>query len=266
MKRKTIILVASVVLGFTACDKEVNLNLDSTSPQVVIEGVVSNEAAYVRITKTINFAAQNIYPGTDGAKIYIKDSNSNHTDTLHAAKDQNGNAVYKATALKGVAGHTYQLTVFLNGKTYKATSRMPQKVPLQGLSTENSSTSQSLKVFVLLPVFDDPKGIKNYYRFEQYVNHIQDSHINVFNDELEDGLPNVLPVVIDNANVKVGDSITVTMMDIDKNVYQYFYQLSLNSQITNLSPANPVSNISGGALGYFSAEYRQTKSIVVNKL
>jgi hypothetical protein len=55
------------------------------------------------------------------------------------------------------------------------------------------------------------------------------------------------------------------MRCIDKNVFEYFKQLSgldpTNGQPT--APTNPVSNISGGALGYFSAHTTQKKKAIV---
>jgi hypothetical protein len=43
---------------------------------------------------------------------------------------------------------------------------------------------------------------------------------------------------------------------VDENIYNYFYELSnvtATAGIQSTTPANPTSNISNGALGYFSA-------------
>jgi hypothetical protein len=53
------------------------------------------------------------------------------------------------------------------------------------------------------------------------------------------------------------------MMNIDKNVYTYFNNLTGDGFDNSATPANPKSNISGGALGYFSAYANQVRSIVV---
>jgi hypothetical protein len=55
------------------------------------------------------------------------------------------------------------------------------------------------------------------------------------------------------------------MRCIDKGAYDYFYSLD---QITSTNgnsatPANPVSNISGGALGYFSAHTVRKATAVI---
>jgi hypothetical protein len=57
------------------------------------------------------------------------------------------------------------------------------------------------------------------------------------------------------------DSVTIEMHCIDKPVYDYYY--SLGNRDNSATPANPVSNIVGGALGYFSAHtVRKTTAVV----
>ncbi len=68
-------------------------------------------------------------------------------------------------------------------------------------------------------------------------------------------------------NVNPGDTITVELLSIDKATYDYFNTLSdiLTSDraATSLSPANPITNLSNGPLGYFVAYTVDTKSIVM---
>jgi len=54
------------------------------------------------------------------------------------------------------------------------------------------------------------------------------------------------------------------MQCIDKNVYEYWYSLDQSSTGSSQSaaPGNPVSNMQGGALGYFSANTLQSRSVV----
>ena len=59
------------------------------------------------------------------------------------------------------------------------------------------------------------------------------------------------PTVADPDLVK-GDVISVWLECIDKGVFEYFRTANSEGG-QNASPANPVSNITNGALGYFSA-------------
>ena len=63
-----------------------------------------------------------------------------------------------------------------------------------------------------------------------------------------------------------GDQVTVDMLCLDPAVYKYWYSLDRGATgggISGATPANPVTNISGGALGYFSAHTLQSKTMVV---
>ena len=63
-----------------------------------------------------------------------------------------------------------------------------------------------------------------------------------------------------------GDSLRVEMQNIDPGVYEYFRTLNLilsSNPVVTTTPANPKSNFSGGALGYFSAHSRQVRGIKV---
>jgi len=57
------------------------------------------------------------------------------------------------------------------------------------------------------------------------------------------------------------------MMCIDEQVYQYLFGLSetINTGLNApASPGNPISNITGGCLGYFSAHTIQKKSLLIH--
>jgi hypothetical protein len=53
------------------------------------------------------------------------------------------------------------------------------------------------------------------------------------------------------------------MANIDRPVYDYFNQLATNTNGQGATPANPVSNFSGGCLGYFSARSTDVKTVII---
>jgi hypothetical protein len=46
-------------------------------------------------------------------------------------------------------------------------------------------------------------------------------------------------------------------------VFDYFNSLALMNDGQSASPANPLSNIQGGALGYFSAHTVQRRTVII---
>lgn len=258
MKINIIIIIALSSIFLASCEKEVNIDLHSVEPKLVIEGkVAENSLAMVKLTKTKDFGENNNYPTLSGATIIVKDDVGN-SETLI----QNTSGWYKSSILKGVAGRTYSLSVTYEGKEYTATSKMPPPVPIDSLT------------MFLIPTMDyafprihfkDPKGTtNNYYRQKVYINgkYIDTSAISA---ERLDGVAMVSLVYIsekklDNEEIRKGDKIMIELQSIDKAVYTYFDNLD---NINN-SQNNPTSNISGGALGYFSAYSCDKKEIIAN--
>jgi hypothetical protein len=67
-------------------------------------------------------------------------------------------------------------------------------------------------------------------------------------------------------SIKIGDLVQIDMQCIDSAIYKYWY--SLNRSATgggqnSATPANPVTNMTGGALGYFSAHTLESRTLVV---
>ncbi len=120
--------------------------------------------------------------------------------------------------------------------------------------------------YAYLPVFFDPADVQNNYLFFLYVNGKKDKGFgNVFNDNFINGVRNQRPIIGgQDFKVTSKDVITVEMQCIDKSAYDYFYSLDqITGNGNSATPANPVSNITGGALGYFSAHTVRKATAVI---
>ena len=145
---------------------------------------------------------------------------------------------------------------------------MPAPVTLDSVSFQHQGGLRKDRISAV-PEFQDPAGVKNYYQFIEYINGVQltNNNIFVFNDRLSDGKYITRPLRNDSARLAIGDLLEVKMYDIDENTYNYFDQLDQSSGNgafnTSASPANPATNISNGAYGYFSAHTVQSKKVTV---
>jgi hypothetical protein len=262
---KRIFFIAAICMScFNACQKTVVLNLNNAAAQIVIQGLVTNNAGpyTVSISQSVGFYADNVFPPVTGAIVKISDGNG-VTDTL----TETAPGTYTTHKLQGVPGRTYSLSVFAQNNTYTASSAMPLPVTLDSV-TFQTSNGVGKKHVSAVANFQDPAGIKNYYQFIQYINGQQfTKNIYVFDDRLSDGKHITNTLRMDSAYMKTGDALRVTMNCIDANVYNYFYELSQSSGTgtfnSSASPSDPDSNITNGALGYFSAQTTQTKAVVV---
>jgi hypothetical protein len=262
---KKIILAISSSLIFFACEKEIKIDLNSTNPQIVIQGNITDKSGpyFVKINKTVNFSDNNNYPAVSNALVVISD-NTGIIDTLK--ETQTG--VYQTQKTVGQAGRSYQLRIVADGKEYNAISYMPNKVNLDTLILNKAPVPGSTTDnYAVVPIYLDPASKGNCYRFVQTVNNKIDGTYYVFNDDVNNGVMNQRPIFGQDANIKQSDSVSIEMRCIDIDTYNYFFTLSQiagNGPGGGTTPSNPPNNITGTkALGYFSAYTTQTKKVKV---
>jgi len=264
---KTILYnIAIVIAGlyFTSCEKVIEYDLNESSPRYAIEGSISNLEGQcsVRISKSVNFTESNDFPKIKGALVTISDSYGK-TDTLN----ENESGLYTLPKLIGLPGKTYSLKVTIDGETFTANSTMPVPVNFDNIEFSVINSFQGTQN-VPIPIYLDPVNETNYYRFIERVNKEKSSAIFVRDDRQSNGRMVKQPLFdFSGESATVGDTIEIEMMCIDDSVYEYFYSLSQISSSggpnSTGTPANPISNISGGVLGYFSAHYTQIKTAIV---
>jgi hypothetical protein len=99
------------------------------------------------------------------------------------------------------------------------------------------------------------------------VNGRQIPNIFVFEDRLSDGRYIEDALYNDSSYMKKNDTLQLKMYCIDKPTYDYFFSLAQivgnNGGFQSASPANPNTNLTGGALGYFSAHTMKEVKLVV---
>ncbi len=264
-KIKYITVVVFTLLASVSCQKVINIDLKNQDPQLVIEATVTDDPLVpqiVKLTKTVNFSADNIYNAVSNASVTMSDDAGNAVTLLETTTP----GTYQNSMLLGVSGRTYYLTIVSEGVNYTAASTMPQKVNLDSIAFETGFGPGSSESKTIKPVYFDPPGKGNNYRFKLKRNNTDTKNILVADDNIKDGGLNTFPLNAQDLEFKNGDTAKLTMMCIDKAVHLYFFSLSQNGTGPNRSatPANPATNISGGkALGYFSAHTIQTKQMVV---
>ncbi|MVT12626.1 DUF4249 family protein [Chitinophaga sp. ysch24] len=264
MKMKNIVSILFIGLLFTGCEKTIDLDYKSNQSRIIIQGNITNGAGpyYVKITKSIPLKDTGSYPVIDDAVVTISDDAGN-SEVLTAG----GNGTYHTNALAGVEGRTYTLTVQAGNQTYSAQSTMPKRVPFDSIRVETHIVTGETE-YSIIPVYPDPLTKGNNYRFVLWLNNkLINQHL-IQNDEVRNGVANSVRLEIndDDIEFKPGDSVTLQMQCIDKNVALYYRTLALISDSGpggGTTPNNPPNNISNGALGLFSAYTVETKSVVM---
>ena len=253
----------SGVMGLISCQKVINIDLNSSSPQLVVEASISDKPGpyYVKLSKTVSFNNITTIPAVLGANVEISNSSGNG----EILKELN-NGIYMTSTLKGIPGQKYKLTIKTDGQIYESVSYMPY--PVGGLklsikrevevgpSTGRGGGEQTLRYQVDFEI-NDPPMYKNYYRFIVYHKNREISSRRVFDDQFHNG--KILADEFglhDTINFEPGDTVAIELRNIDKGTYNFFRTLRAGTgglTFLSASPSNPISNISNNGLGYFSA-------------
>jgi len=259
-------IFALLLISLTSCEKVIDVKLNTSANQVVIEGVISNQPGQqvITITESVPYTNSNQYPPVTGAQVVVKDDTNQSWLFTESSP-----GVYTTANMEGKTGRKYTMEVTANQNSYTASSTMQLLVTLDSLSikvlTFGGEDVRAVEVH-----FKDPADRVNQYRWVMKVNGVQIKAVYADNDRLSNGndVTNVLFYSDDdNKKLETGDEVEVEMQCIDKDIFTYWYTLSQQTQNGpggGVTPGNPPSNITNNALGYFSAHTTETKKVIVN--
>lgn len=210
------------------------------------------------------------------------------TDTSkYYAADLPGKGIYHThNKFRGIAGRTYTLTVKHQGQVYRATATMPAPVTTidQVSYTPFNTSNANNQGWAPLVSFDEPQNQKNYYQFffghgfnknnfDGYKGYLGNHHhlrvltfdsYYIFDDKfwgtrvndllLKEAYPHLYPP---------SGIVGFQLHSINQDAYNYFSALKKQAEqrywqnknkggIFDVAPASPPTNISNGALGFFT--------------
>lgn len=280
MRNLYILLLLLLTLS---CQKEIELDYRDIEPVVSIEGRVTNEQVYVLITRTRSMNDSVKGRGIGGAVVTIS-SEDGAEQLVYDARD----GYYRpASGMKGVPGRTYRLDVTLDGHQYAASSTMPRQAPIVSTQFIWQSLLDNGMLMYEMWATDPEPDVRNYYwyrvdrrakdpkvrqkqgtdayRWSSFddrgaINARIYRDIMCVNEEMMDGQD------IEDDQLKSilfdGDTITLQLMTIDRAMFEYYQSVSVGQRMG----ANPISNISGGCLGYFAAgSVSHADTVIYNK-
>lgn len=248
-----------------SCEKVIDINLNKANPKYVIEGNLSDlyGECIVLVSQTVNFSDPSNFPGVEDAVVSIQEDQKEPIKLI-----QTSPGVYESGMIKAKSLSTYKLSVLVNGQEFTSRVKVPGNVSFDSLYIADFTGFGNTRKFANV-LFNDAAGLGNSYRFIQYKNGFPNSNIFLLDDEYSDGRAiNTFLAFFDNSDnqrLDTGDTVTVEMQGIDPSVYKFFLSLSQSSTGGNesVAPGNPVTNIQGGALGYFNAFVKQRRTIIV---
>jgi len=260
------IFIASIFM-FNSCQKVINVNLVNAAPQMVIEGLITDSVGpyIVKLSKSGSYFNQLELPPVSNAIVVISD-NAGTTDTLKEMLS----GIYLTSKLIGKPGRTYTLTVLSENKTYSGSTTMLSHIDIDSLILEKGQSfgfvsggngKNDVRVDIHC-IFTDPSE-KNFYRIKVNTNDsINVENYRLYDDQYTNGAKTDLQV----RRANVGDVSLVELISLDKSTYEYYRTLRdlvHSNPIFGSTPANPNSNLTNGALGYFGACSISSKTIII---
>jgi len=266
------ILFSLLALFFlsVSCEKVIDLDLNDANPKPVFESYLENDSfCYVKATYTSSFYDNSTSPTIGTATISLNDQSGN-TETL----TYEGDGIYRGTSIIGTIGNTYTLTINLDGNTYVANSTMPPLTVIDSLSLQpagffgggNPNAPPSFWVFAN---YTDSLNYTNYYAVQTTYRDSASAtgfttDYRIADDNVSDGIST--RVFTTFSRFEANDSVSVSFASVDYDTWLYFKTLEdaiSGAGFASSAPANPTTNFSGGALGYFGAWSKDTEYIII---
>ena len=270
---QAIVLVLGI--GFSACEKVIEIDLNEADIKLVVEGNVTNGAGpyLIKLTQSGAYFGESTYNKAEGASLTISDDAGN-TDVLV----EQSAGMYYTQNLQGTPGRFYTLEIDFNDVSYSATAKMPVAVVVDTSLFYYDDGSSSIFVdpgFYVLGSFMDTKEL-DYYRIQAFVG--GDSLVEVRTpwdgNPVEDfqlgAIVGVASQLLVNPFIafKLQDTVTIMLNSVSKDSYDYFVSLSESKASGGGGfgsiPQNPPSNISNGALGFFDAYTEDQFTVVID--
>lgn len=278
---------------FCGCDKAVDFELEAGAPSLVVEATIENgQAPRVVLTSSQAYFSQisaDILNTSfvQGAEVYVSNGQKEHRLKEYAVPAGPFTLRYYSTdssqlntAFVGELKQSYSLRIVSDGKTYTANTTIPdttRRIDSIWWRPVPNSTQNEVQVYVRAT---DKKGFGDYIRYYTRRNNqgFFPPFNSVFDDFVIDGTTYQVQVEPGfNRNTEFnddtyffrrGDTVGMKLANIDKATYDFWRTMEYNySAIGNpfSTPITVLSNISGGALGYFGGYAAQYRTLIIPK-
>jgi len=272
MQFRVIIIFIFILVGFSSCTERVEIELDSSAIRLVVYGEITTDtcAQLISLKKSADYYRNEPAEGISGAKVELS-----FNDSILAFLENpvgSGN-YYSPENFCGVPGNIYYLSISdvdidLDGESeeYSAESYLPAVNQIDSINLKHTAV-HFFSGWEIMIYTRDPAGIKNFYSFKAWLNNklLTDtlSEYTVQNDDFFDGsyTNGITAQFLDDNNVTEkampGDTVIFEINGITEEYYTFIVEAQTEAfgsiPLFSGPPANIMTNISNGALGFFTA-------------
>lgn len=248
--KKIIYTILTSILILSACTEPYDTTLGSSYIRLVVQGSINDQyqVHQVLLTKSADYFSNKPAKKVTGANVLISDGDTNFQ--LHEVSE----GLYQTDTMAGIPGKTYTLTIDTEGKTYEASCYLNYCPPIDSIRFGYYDLSDydiiDSSAYILLNAME-PSTPDNYYMWNVYRNGVLETdtlnEVYSSDDQFINGYYMYDAKVGWVRKVNTGDTITLEMLSITKEYYDYVNQVLT---VTDWDmgpfggpPANPNGNI-----------------------
>lgn len=262
MRNYIYILSTVVLLGFSSCQKVIDVNLNEAAPKLSIDAVynATDEKIRVSLGFSSNYFSNEESAPIDAAVLTIIDSTSVETNIPNV-----GGGVYELENYSPLFNSNYTLKVTYDGTVYSANSFLPEVTELSFISTlfaeEDLFGDEGYIAFMNI-INDQSKDL--FFRMVPFVGdtlYYESEDLYLFDNELV-GQGNVeVPLFSDR--FQLGDTLDIELRSLNEVTYNYYNEIAVILSGQSAAPTNPISNWDNDALGLFQTwGYSKKRKII----
>ena len=260
------------------------MDINQTETKLVVEGLLIDSMMRheVKLSTTIGLYDQNEIPLVNDASVIVTEITPQGIETVYPylQEDEDGH-YYSESAFRGVVGNTYKLEIDWNGQTYQASDVLLPVTDIDSLRKEpvdeDVEISQRTKdtlgtdtgpfYWVKFYAYEPPERV-DYYHWRFYRNGVfknyEGDDVYYASDEIVDS--NIDGIYIPGVYT-TNDTIHMEQFSLTRIGYLYYYDLETvlysDGGMYSPPPANPRTNLSNGALGFWQVSAMKNITYVV---
>ncbi|MBR9860975.1 DUF4249 domain-containing protein [bacterium] len=273
MKIIKITTLIAAVLGLCSCEQLATIDIPNLSSSIVIESQITTklEPWKVKISSTQSFNEHHEAETISSANVVI---HNNLGDSVTLFYHESGYYMSE-TNRAAIPGSIYTLDVTYNGQVYSATELCRHQIPIDTLAYYQIESDNPFRKagYYVFEIASESENTNDFYMWKVYRNDtFLDEFAYLTDDDviMDQGFLNTwmkgediieqmqmgrIPNAFPNTFQK-GDHVRIEQFCINKSYYQFINeftaQMNRGGTPFDAPAANPQTNLSGGALGYFS--------------
>lgn len=255
---RILICLLSVLWLMSSCEELIHVDLNTGHPRYVIEADLNNlsNIQVIRVSQTVAFNSDKSSEPITDANVQVTSSKGQKFTFTSI-----GEGYYQNSNFTPMANNTYHLSVKVDGEEFTADEAMYDYINVDSIGSLEETIFNEANYSVLVK-FADPIDQADYYKYLVSVNQKPFRFLQAFSDKYNDGLYVTHQLTDFNKPFALGDTILIRRQVISKPVFDYWNQIQMLNP-GSAAPANPKSNISNGAFGYFSVSNTKDYGITI---